>query len=77
MNVQSHEVAQVNGLKVSWRLLEWCRQVGFSRSKFYGLKLQQRPKIVRFGKMQMVTESPAEYIQRMTAEQSALDGGDQ
>lgn len=57
--------------KVSWPLLEWCKAIPMSRSKFYELPQHQRPKIVRLGKMQRVVEPPAEYMQRMAVEQAA------
>ena len=64
--MQTHENISA---RAGWRILDWCRAFPMSRSKFY--TLPEPPKILRVGKMQIVTESPHEYAQRLAAEQAA------
>ena len=61
---------------VSWPILEWCKAIPMSRSKFYELPAHQRPTIVRLGKMQRIVEPPAAYMQRIAAAQAAPVGTD-
>ena len=56
---------------VSWPILEWCKAIPMSRSKFYELPHHQRPRIVRLGGMQRIVEPPADFMRRIAADQAA------
>lgn len=49
-----------------WRVSEWARGVGISRAGFYLLSAEYRPRAVKIGKRHIITEAPADWLNRMT-----------
>lgn len=45
-----------------YRPSDWAEAAGFSRQKFYTLKVP--PKSVKIGRMRIITESPADWLAR-------------
>lgn len=44
---------------------EWASLAGISRSTFYALPAQYRPRTVKIGKRLVIIEGPAEWLDRM------------
>ena len=59
--------------KVGFRISEWCRSVGISRPSFYNLKGELAPRLLRLNSTPIITESPAEYLARMTSLQATKE----
>ena len=53
--------------KVGWRISEWPKAVGISRSKTYELIAEKRIKTVKLGAATIITTSPAEFLQSLEA----------
>ena len=49
----------------AYRLNDWLAQVGFGRSKFYTLSPELKPRTVHIGKLQLITEQPADWLGRV------------
>lgn len=58
--------------KAGWDVSSWCRSVGISRTKFYALEGDMRPRDVRLGSRRIVAETPKEWLGRIAA---AQEGG--
>jgi excisionase family DNA binding protein len=56
--------------KAGWRINEWCRAVGVSRSFTYELIAERKIKSVALGKARIITTSPIEFLS-ILAEQQA------
>lgn len=55
-----------------WSIADWSQAVGFSRSTWYAIPEEKRPKSVRIGARLFICEQPAEYVQRMAASGSVV-----
>jgi hypothetical protein len=53
----------------SWRVSRWCAIAGIARSKFYTLPVDQRPRSARVGSVDLIIESPSEYLERLARAQ--------
>ncbi len=47
----------------------WCASVGFGRTTFYALPPPLKPRTVKIGERTIIIESPADYLERIAAEQ--------
>ena len=57
-----------NDQKVGWSISEWCAAITICRAGFYLLK--RKPKRVKLGRRQIITESPEAYLQHIAGTQS-------
>lgn len=51
------------------RIAGFCAAIGISRSHFYELPPELRPRTVELGNVVVVAESPEEYLKRVAAAQ--------
>lgn len=61
--------------RAGWRIPKWLEAVSMSRSKYYDLPTEQRPATVKLGKVQIIIESPTDYVRRMALQQSTNSPG--
>ena len=57
--------------KAGWRPAEWFPAIGISRSAYYALPAERRPKAVKFGTAKVIVESPRDYLARIAARAEA------
>lgn len=50
---------------VGYRPASWARSVGISRSGYYALSPDMRPRSVTVGRRRIITESPADWLVRI------------
>lgn len=50
--------------KAGFAIAEWCQAAGISRATFYALPSELRPALVYIGARPVITESPAEWLER-------------
>jgi hypothetical protein len=62
---------QQQATKMTWRVSEWCRMVGISRTMFYALHGEVAPKAARINTVTLILEPPAAYLERMSQTQQA------
>ena len=53
----------------SWPVTRWCAIAGIGRTKFYALPPEQRPRSARIGAVDLIIESPTDYLERVAREQ--------
>ncbi len=58
--------------RAGWRIREWVRAVGIARSTYYALPADRAPSAVIVGGAHIVTESPAEWLQRVGKQRTAV-----
>jgi len=61
--MQKSHVVQSN--RAGFRIGEFVRACGFSRSTFYNLSKDQQPRSVKIGRARVIIETPAEYLRRL------------
>jgi hypothetical protein len=52
--------------KMTWRVSEWCRAVGISRTLFYTLTGDVAPRTARIHTVTLILEEPRAYLERMS-----------
>ena len=57
--------------KAGWRVPEWARDAGISRSYTYELLQAGRIKSVKVGAARVITTSPADFLAKLQNEQAA------
>ena len=57
--------AQTASAQAGRPIPEWSALAGISRSTYYALPSQYRPRTVKIGKRLVIIESPAEWLERM------------
>jgi predicted DNA-binding transcriptional regulator AlpA len=55
--------------QAGFRIKEFSKACGFSRSAFYNLPDDQKPKLVKIGRATVIIETPAEFLQRLALTQ--------
>lgn len=63
---REHDAAKIDGTHGVWSIPEWCEQFGCSAPYFY-YSLKPAPRQVRLGRKVRITESPADYVERVRA----------
>lgn len=56
-----------NTPRAGWRLSQYCEATGLSRSYIYALSKEQQPRSIKIGKRRVITEAPADWLQRIGA----------
>ena len=51
--------------KVGFRMGEFARACGFSRSTLYALPEDQQPQSIKIGRARVIIETPAAFLQRL------------
>jgi hypothetical protein len=51
--------------RAGWSITSWCLALDISRSFFYLLSREMRPKSMKLGRRHIITEAPAEYVKRI------------
>lgn len=57
--------------KAGHSIIDFCNQIDISRGMFYKLEGDLAPKTVKLGRSRIVIEAPSEYLNRISALQSA------
>lgn len=58
-------MSEVIEQRAGWPINFWCDAVGFSRSFYYKLPSDSRPRLVSLRGKILVVEAPAEWLERM------------
>lgn len=59
------KVESINPTQTGFRIAQFAKSCGFSRSTFYTLKGDQRPKSVKVGRAVVIVERPDEFLRRL------------
>jgi hypothetical protein len=51
----------------AFRVAAWCRAVQISRSGFYALPEELKPRSIVLGRRRLITESPRAWLERISA----------
>ena len=57
--------------RAGWSIPSYCEACDISRATFYNLPANKRPRSLHIGKRHIVIEPPAEFLERLAAEQEA------
>jgi hypothetical protein len=58
--------------RAGWRIREWCRAAGVSRSYYYDLPQSLAPAAITLGRrLHIIIESPADWLRRVGTERRA------
>lgn len=59
------KVESIEANQAGFRIAQFTKFCGFSRSTFYALKGDQRPKSVKIGRAVVIVERPDEFLHRL------------
>lgn len=51
--------------RAGWRISDWLRAAGVSRSLLYSLPPERAPRSVKLGRSRIIVESPADWLARV------------
>jgi hypothetical protein len=63
MAKQKQKLFEIDGRNRIWSIPSWCQQFGCSEPSYYAL--DPKPHQVKINRLVRITESPADYAERM------------
>lgn len=61
----------IEGTATGWSISEWLEVIGWSKSKFFALPTDKKPRSVVINRSVTLIESPGQYLARLAAEAAA------